>query len=364
MKSKFSKKLISLILAFIIFLLTLSSCSSQNESDEGALSVVPKELYSYNKESYPVMIRETDNGYFAFFGELMGAERSLYFGESYESMEECYSTEGGEVWSFSAGDYIATWCEITEDRRLYSYYDAQKGEGRVFHTATADMGYQCSSVGVYEKSLYYSLIDYDASRASVMRYNTENKKHTELYTFDYTGDTSIMNLSVRDNLLIVSGYISGTVSVVISDLSGKAKDICIPLSEDVLYVYDSDYDEKSATASIYYRSTSQEEHIATVRATANSSLTTVYTFEENCYASYDEIEIYGGRIVFILRRDREGSPADNHSLIVYSISEKELLHLDKAFSAYSINEGIFALKFNTGDAKNTVSFVKAELIKE
>jgi hypothetical protein len=74
-----------------------------------------------------------------------------------------------------------------------------------------------------------------------MRAELSTDVKTELYTFDYKGETSIMDVVVSDGCLVVTGYVSDRLSTVITPITDNPEDTVVALPTDIAYVYSVAY---------------------------------------------------------------------------------------------------------------------------
>jgi hypothetical protein len=345
-----------LIVSLLVFTaLLLSSCGENEINNPPAEPLETETLISFDKDLAPMKTVKTDDYYYSLFGEFNSKTFFLSVSESPEIKEIVYESRDADIWYFDAYGDKAVWCEKSEDGNSFKLYDKGSGVKEIFFSDTSE-GYQNSNIAVYKDNAYFSYIDYSRERASVMRYDTKTGKNTELYTFDFNGELSIMNLAVCENKLVVTGYLSEKVSVVISDLDAKSPDITVPLL-DVSYVYAVGYENGTDKIAIYYRAKDGSEYIA-LSSVSDFKTENIYAFAADCYAYQDSIEMHDGKVNWILQKNETGFVADNFSFLSYNIGSRELYEKKNAFYFTTHENDVYLLSFDKAGEYEKIIYSK------
>lgn len=341
------KKIFALLLIITTLFAILVSCSHDEIPYTEPTEVVENEIIkTYDGEYAPMQIIHTGDTYYALFGKFNGDTLSLTAEANPLGETVAYRTEG-DVWSFSAEGNYAVWCEKSEERCAYKYYSSVSGEVGDIFLADITLGYQCSNIGIYGDFAYYTYIDYAKERASVMRAELSRGVKTELYTFDYKGELSIMDIVISHGHLVVTGYVSGNLSTVITPLTENPTDTVVTLPSDIAYVYSVGYDAVDGTLALYVLNTDGKERII-YSNTCFENFDVAYTFAEGMHAYKDRILVSSGVISLILHKNRDGYVADNFSYLEYDTRTGTLFGKDNTFWFDIYDGGVYLLSFNTG----------------
>ena len=347
-----------LIISLLVFVsLFITSCGDTEVNNPPSVPLGSEELISFDKDLAPMKTIKTENAYYSLFGEFNSKNFFISVSEKPDTRQTVYESRDADIWYFDAYGDILAWCEKTDDGNFFKLYDKKSGAKEIFYADTTE-GYQNSNVAVYKNSAYFSYIDYSRERASVMRYDTKTGKNTELYTFDFNGETSIMNLSVCENKLVVTGYLSGKITVVISNLDTNIPDVTVPL-EGVSYVYAVGYESASDKVALYYRTEGGSEYIALTSAFDNK-IENIYEFAPDCYAYQDSIEMHEGKINWILQKNEKGFVADNFSFMSYSLESRELYEKKNTFYFSTFGFDVYLLSFDKSGEYEKIIYSKAE----
>ena len=123
------KKSLSILLSLTLCLLAFVSCNDEPPlpSFDPSFDYEESFIHSYEKDGAPIALHSTEDYYFSFVGDFSYGSRTLFVGQSLDVMNAVYETENSEIWSLDASNATVAWCEITEERRVYSAYNAEKG---------------------------------------------------------------------------------------------------------------------------------------------------------------------------------------------------------------------------------------------
>lgn len=308
-------------------------------------------IFTYEEEgNTPAkVIRENDHWY-AIHNTYGLADFSFAAGDSFDTMEIIYQTpNGGLIRSLTAE---GSWCAFYErgvQSLRYVLYNAEDGSLTDMYTAD-ELSNQNGNMVFVNNCVYFGVIDYENSAGMLKRYDIAAGTLTDFCALPYAEIDTVQALSRDgDDVLVTVKAVGDQHSQIyrLSTIDGSQKIIDLPAN--VHTVYSVSFDPTQDAYIIYYQDGDDRSEDIGIYREGESAITSLYTFDDGCYAYYDTVECRDGRIYWVLQDNPTGSFTDRYNLLIYNCETGQLQQFPQAY-ACTLNEKTFHYLRFLGDS--------------
>lgn len=327
------RKLICIILA-VMMLLSLSACKEKRDPNVPVFTYV-------EEETTPAKVIRQDETWYAITNTYGMADFCFAVGDSYDTMETVYQTpNGGYLRNLTAEGQWCTFFEKGTQSLRYALYNAEDGSITDMYS-TDELSSQNGSMVFINGCVYFGVIDHEHSTGMLKRYDIAAGTLEDFFPLPYAEIDTVQALSRDgDDVLVAVKSAEDQHSQIyrLSTIDRALQVVELPLA--VHTIYSASYDPTLKSYILYYEDGNDQSEDIGIYRQAEDSLTSVYTFEDGCYAYYDTVECLDGKIYWCLQDNATGSFTDKYDLMVYDCKAGTLVSYTQGYS-FTLNEDSF-----------------------
>ena len=327
------RRLICIFLA-IVMLLSLAACKEKRDPD------IP--VFSFTEDgTTPAKIIREDDHWFAINNTYGLADFYFVSGDSYDTMETVYQPpNGGLLRNLTAeGDWCAFYERGVQSLR-YVLYNAKDGTMTDMYKAD-ELSNQNGNMVFVNDCVYFGIIDYENSAGMLKCYDITAGTLTDFCPLPYAEIDTVQALS-RDGDDVLVTIKAGTErrSQIYRLSTIDSSQTIIELPANVHTVYSASFDSTLDAYIIYYQDGDDRSEDIGIFYEGESAITSLYTFEDGCYAYFDTVECKDGKIYWCLQDNPTGSFQDQYDLMIYDGKARTMQQYPRAIS-FTLNENSF-----------------------
>ena len=325
-----------------------------------SFAVYGVEIGKFNSKDavIPETVVESKGMYYALLEDYGGLKPyKIAVGKNMKKLKTVYkSNKKKYVWFMDAEDGIAAWTEAGKGsaQKVKSYY--KKKVRTIYSTKKNDC--ICQNLGVYKKSVYFTVQDTKNKEAYIAEYNTKDGKlkPIEETKIKYTqnGENSINCFSINKGVLVYSYSQNG--KCIIKSMDIDSNDDCnyqarsIILDSNIAYIYAVSIDNKTLNIAVYYMADDYMDKLGYIDKNSDK-IKFLIDFDGYAYAYQDQITCCDGLLLYIEQQNVSGNINDHYSLQGYDFTTGKQIPKIRATYAVTAKDSILLTQWVNGIKK-------------